>query len=226
MSGFYDLPFFPSAGSSDGTNGKDGVSPTLSIENISGGHRLIIVDTTGRKSIDILDGLQGPQGIQGLQGPKGDTGLQGPAGATGPKGDKGDKGDKGEGEKGDKGDQGEQGLMGPQGPQGERGPQGQVGPIGPQGPQGEKGDTGPAGPTGAPGEDGPPGEDGLAGKSAYEFAKLGGYTGTESEFAEMMANTISKQEITLGLHTDGLLYLFIDGEPIGTGITINTNPEA
>jgi hypothetical protein len=200
MSGFYDLPFFPSAGSSDGTNGKDGVSPTLSIENISGGHRLIIVDATGRKSIDILDGLQGPQGIQGLQGPKGDTGLQGPAGEPGLKGDKGDKGDKGE-----------QGLTGPQG---------QVGPSGPQGPQGEKGDTGPTGPTGAPGEDG------LAGKSAYEFAKLGGYAGTESEFAEMMANTISKQEITLGLHTDGLLYLFIDGEPIGTGITINTNPEA
>ena len=208
MSGFYDLPFFPSAGSSDGTNGKDGVSPTLSIENISGGHRLIIVDATGRKSIDILDGLQGPQGIQGLQGPKGDTGAQGPAGEQGLKGDKGDKGDKGE--------QGEQGLTGPQGPQGEQGPQGQIGPIGPQGQQGEKGDTGPAGPTGATGEDG---------LSAYEFAKLGGYTGTESEFAEVIANTIDKRNISIGLHTDGLLYLFIDGEPIGTGIIINTNPE-
>lgn len=197
MNGFYDLPFFPSAGSSDGINGKDGISPTISIENISGGHKLIIVDAVGRKTIDILDGLQGPQGEPGAkgdtgaQGPKGDTGLQG---ATGPKGDKGDKGD-----------QGSQGI------QGERGP---------QGPQGEKGDTGPIGPTGAPGEDG------LAGKSAYEFAKLGGYTGTESEFAEMMANTIDKRNISIGLHTDGLLYLFIDGEPIGTGITINTNHEA
>ena len=194
MNGFYDLPFFPSAGSSDGINGKDGISPTISIENISGGHKLIIVDAVGRKTIDILDGLQGPQGEPGAkgdtgaQGPKGDTGLQG---ATGPKGDKGD--------------QGSQGI------QGERGP---------QGPQGEKGDTGPIGPTGAPGEDG------LAGKSAYEFAKLGGYTGTESEFAEMMANTIDKRNISIGLHTDGLLYLFIDGEPIGTGITINTNHEA
>lgn len=228
MNGFYDLPFFP-IGPNEGTNGKDGVSPTISVEDITGGHRLIIVDTTGRKTIDVLhgvDGKQGPQGIQGeqgvkgdtgTQGPKGDTGLQGPAGEQGPKGDKGDKGDQGEpGAKGDKGDQGPQGEQGPIGTQG---PQGDKGDTGERGPQGEKGDTGPAGPIGAPGEDG------LAGKSAYEFAKLGGYTGTESEFAEMMANAVSKQNITLGLHTDGLLYIFIDGEPIGTGITFSTNPE-
>lgn len=197
MNGFYDLPFFPSAGSSDGINGKDGISPTISVENISGGHRLIIVDVVGRKTIDILDGLQGPQGIQGLQGTKGDTGAQGPKGDTGLQGPAGEQG-----LKGDKGDKGEQGLTGPQGPQGE------------QGPQGDKGD---------PGLQGPKGEDGM---SAYEFAKLGGYTGTESEFAEMMANTVDKRNISIGLHTDGLLYLFINDVPIGTGITINTNPEA
>jgi hypothetical protein len=204
MNGFYDLPFFP-IGPNDGTNGKDGVSPTISVEDISGGHRLIIVDATGRKTIDVLDGPEGPQGTQGVTGERGPQGIQGPKGDTG--------------EQGPQGEQGEQGLTGPQGPQGEQGPQGQVGPIGPQGLQGEKGDTGPTGPTGAPGEDGPPGEDGM---SAYEFAKLGGYTGTEAEFANILANSVNKQNIYIGLHTDGLLYLFIDGEPVGTGIVINT----
>jgi hypothetical protein len=33
------------------------------------------------------------------------------------------------------------------------------------------------------------GEDGAPGKTAYEYAKDGGYTGTEEEFAELMANS-------------------------------------
>ena len=37
------------------------------------------------------------------------------------------------------------------------------------------------------GEDGKDGQDGAAGKSAYEYAKDGGYTGTESEFAAKLA---------------------------------------
>jgi hypothetical protein len=183
--GFYDLPFFP-IGPNDGVNGKDGVSPTLSIEEIIGGHRVIIVDATGRKTIDVLDGAegaegkQGPQGIQGEPGPKGDTGAQG--------------------------EQGERGLQGEQGPKGDKGDQGI---------QGEKGKDGAAGPNGQDGKDG------ANGKSAFEYAQDGGYTGTETEFTELLTNTIDKRNITLGLHTDGLLYLFINGVPAGTGIALN-----
>lgn len=105
-----------------------------------------------------LTGPQGPKGDTGEQGPKGDTGERGPIGLSGPQGPKGDKGDKGD--------------PGPQGPQGEVGPQGPQGPAGPQGEQGPKGDPG------APGTDG---------KSAYQYAVEGGYTGTEAEFATKLA---------------------------------------
>ena len=37
------------------------------------------------------------------------------------------------------------------------------------------------------------GEDGADGKSAYEYAKAGGYTGTEAEFAELMAKGAGSQ---------------------------------
>ena len=68
-----------------------------------------------------------------------------------------------DGAPGAKGDKGDTGAIGPQGPKGD---------VGPQGP---KGDTGPAGTTGADG------------KSAYQYAQDGGYTGTETEFSEKLA---------------------------------------
>lgn len=176
--GFYDLPFFP-IGPNDGTNGKDGVSPTISVEDISGGHRLIIVDTTGKKTVDILNGTNGKDGQQGQQGSQGI--------------------------------QGERGLQGEQGPKGDQGEKGETGPQGIQGPQGEPGASG---------------KDGTNGKSAYEYAQAGGYLGTEAEFTQLLANLVSKQNIALNVHTDGLLYLFIDGTPVGTGIALQSpNPE-
>ena len=165
---FNDLPFFP--GGSYTENGKDGISPTLSIEEISGGYRLTITDTLGTRTIDVMNGKDGPQGERG---PKGDTG------STGPQGQKGDTGD-----------------------------------TGPQGPRGDTGDTGPQG------EPGPKGDTGSAGKSAYEYAQDGGYTAAEAEFSSTLANAVNKQNITLGIHTDGLLYVFIDGIPTGTGIEL------
>ena len=188
--GFYDLPFFP-LGPNDGTNGKDGVSPTISVEDITGGHRLIIVDATGRRTVDVLNGINGKDGQQGIQGLQGEPGPRG-----------------------------EQGI------QGEKGLQGEQGPQGPQGIQGEKGDPGQQGPKGDPGEKGDTGPNGAAGKSAYEFAQDGGYLGTETEFITALSNIIDKQNITLGIHTDGLLYLYINGEPTGTGIALSSNPEA
>ncbi len=205
-----DLPFFP-IGSSSGDAGKDGISPTISITDIEGGHRLTIVDVLGTKTIDVLDGAKGdtgPQGIQGIQGPKGEVGHQGIQGPVG--------------------EQGPIGLTGPQGPQGiqgERGETGATGPQGPEGPRGEQGLPGEIGPTGNTGPAGKDGVDGINGKSAYEYAQDSGYTGTEADFASLLANTLDKRNISIGLHTDGLLYLFIDGEPVGTGINIST-PEA
>lgn len=67
---------------------------------------------------------------------------------------------------------------GPQGPQGEKGDPGDTGP------QGDTGPVGPAGPQGPAGADGAPGADG---KSAYQYARDGGYTGTEAEFAAKLA---------------------------------------
>lgn len=120
-----------------------------------------------------LIGPAGPQGPQGLQGETGPQGLQGP---------QGEKGDTGaQGPQGPKGDTGTQGETGPQGPQGI---QGETGPTGPAGPKGDTGETGPAGPkgdTGATGADG---------KSAYQSAQDGGYTGTEAEFAAKLAQEI------------------------------------
>ena len=39
------------------------------------------------------------------------------------------------------------------------------------------------------------GDPGKDGKSAYEYAKDFGYTGTEEEFAELMANGVSEEDI-------------------------------
>lgn len=82
----------------------------------------------------------------------------------------------------------------PQGPQGETGQQGETGPQGPQGPQGKQGPVGETGPAGPAGADGAPG---AAGKTAYEYAQDGGYTGTEGEFAAKLAAEIPKIDSTL-----------------------------
>ena len=110
---------------------------------------------------------------------RGEKGEKGDAGDIGPVGPKGDTGDTGP--QGPKGEQGPQGIPGETGPQGLQGPQGEKGDTGAQGPQGETGPTGPAGPKG---DTGPTGADG---KSAYQYAQDGGYTGTETEFSEKLA---------------------------------------
>lgn len=61
---------------------------------------------------------------------------------------------------------------------------------------------------------------GIDGKTAYQYAQEGGYTGTAAEFSILLANTIDKRKIILGLYTDGLIYLFIDGLPVGNGIAL------
>lgn len=78
------------------SSGEVGVSPTIDVSAITGGHRLTITDVNGTEYVDVMDGEKGDTGPQGIQGPKGDTGAQGPKGDTGSQGAKGDKGDKGD----------------------------------------------------------------------------------------------------------------------------------
>ena len=158
---------------------------------------------TGPKGDTGATGAQGPKGDTGATGPKGDTGATGPQGPQGPKGDKGNaftySDFTAEQLAALKGPQGDKGDTGAQGPQGETGPKGDTGPTGATGPKGDTGATGATGPkgdTGATGAQGPKGEKGdkgdtgaagADGKSAYQYAQEGGYTGTETEFAEKLA---------------------------------------
>lgn len=59
-----------------------------------------------------------------------------------------------------------------------------------RGETGAAGSDGQDGDPGADGKDGANGKDGADGKSAYQYAKEGGYTGTETEFAEKLAKDI------------------------------------
>ena len=108
-------------------------------------------------------------GATGPQGPKGDTG------ATGPKGDKGDTG--ATGPKGDKGDKGDSITI-----------------------DSIRESTEDGGDTEVIFSDGTKlnvhnGKSGKNGKSAYAYAKDGGYTGSEAEFSAKLAEDISDAEL-------------------------------
>ena len=49
----------------DGVNGADGVSPTLSVAEITGGHRVTITDINGTQTFDVMDGRDGQNGADG-----------------------------------------------------------------------------------------------------------------------------------------------------------------
>ena len=201
------------AKSGGGSGGKDGTgieSITYKGEDESGGNMYTVLLTDGT-SYDIT-APKGPKGEKGDAGGKGADGAAGKAatiqvgevttGAAGtpasvsnvgtdeaaifdftiPRGDKGADGAAGaDGVTPHIGDNGNWylGTTDTGKPsRGETGLQGPVGPVGPQGPQGPQGDTGATGPKGDTGADG---------KSAYQYAQEGGYTGTEEEFAAKLA---------------------------------------
>lgn len=141
-------------------------------------------------------------GADGAQGPKGDTGEAGPKGDTGPQGPKGDIG-----------------ATGPQGPKGD------TGATGPQGPKGDTGAAGPQGPKGDTGATGPQGADGQDGKSAYSYAVDGGYTGTEADFAEKLAEEYVTDVQVNGnsVVTDGVANVPYAGSKPGAVKIDNTN---
>ena len=45
------------------TNGLDGVSPSISVSPITGGHRVTIIDAGGTSTFDVMDGAQGDPGF-------------------------------------------------------------------------------------------------------------------------------------------------------------------
>ena len=139
-----------------GPAGQNGVSPTLSAEPISGGHRVSMTDAQGTTTFDVLDGENAAAatvvvgstttGEPGTNASVTNSGTSSaavldfviPRGPQGPKGDTGDTGP--QGPKGDTGD------TGPKGPKGDTG---DTGPQGPKGDTGATGETGPQGPAGA-----------------------------------------------------------------------------
>lgn len=62
---------------STGPAGESGFSPTVLVEQISGGNRLSITDVNGKKSFDVMNGAAGSAGQQGPKGDKGDAGAAG-----------------------------------------------------------------------------------------------------------------------------------------------------
>ena len=54
-----------------GEDGKDGTSPTISVSNITGGHRITIKDVNGTKTVDVLNGSNGQDGEDGQDGKAG-----------------------------------------------------------------------------------------------------------------------------------------------------------
>ena len=59
------------------------------------------------------------------------------------------------------------------------------------------------------------------GKSAYEIWLDEGHTGSEADFLKsLQGEGFDPSACTLSLHTDGLLYMFYHGQPMGNGIAL------
>ena len=48
-----------------GVDGQDGKSPTVTVTDITGGHRITVTDATGTKTFNVMDGTPGAQGVDG-----------------------------------------------------------------------------------------------------------------------------------------------------------------
>lgn len=144
-----------------GEKGADGVSPTVTVGAITGGHKVSITDVGGTQSFDVLNGAKGEQGVAGEAGARGEPGERG---ADGAKGDPGEaatitigsvtSGAEASVEnagtanaavlnfvlpKGDKGEKGDTGLQGAAGEPGAKGDTGEAGKNGTDGKNGEDG---------------------------------------------------------------------------------------
>ena len=68
-SGEFDGPQGPAG--QDGQPGADGYSPTITVTDITGGHRLTITDKNGTRTVDVMDGEDGQPGQDGDPGATG-----------------------------------------------------------------------------------------------------------------------------------------------------------
>lgn len=187
-------------------DGTDGVSPIISVEDISGGHRVTFTDAGGTHSIDVMDGSDGVDGEDGTDGVSPTISITAITGGhTVSVTDK-------NGTQSFNVLDGEDGIDGSDGQDGQDGvspavsissivgghsvtitdkehPSGQSFNV----MDGADGQDGQDGQDGRDGQDGAPGQDGSDGKSAYASAQDGGYSGTEQQFNTDLATVSNKQ---------------------------------
>lgn len=72
-------PGDPGPAGADGKDGADGYSPSVSVTQITGGHRVSVTDATGTDVFDVMDGVDGQDG---QTGPAGADGVGVPSGGT------------------------------------------------------------------------------------------------------------------------------------------------
>lgn len=65
----------PGTPGTPGTDGQDGFSPTVTVTDITGGHRLTITDATGPHTFDVMDGQDGSGGSAGVSSFNGRSGA-------------------------------------------------------------------------------------------------------------------------------------------------------
>lgn len=144
------------AGLQNGKDGKDGISPAVTVTETETGATISVTDATGTTTAELHNGEKGDTGSRGaagksayevalqngftgteadwltsLKGQKGDTGAKGERGEKGEPGEKGERGEKGDpGEKGEKGDAGTPGKNGVNGKDGANGVDGKDGADG------------------------------------------------------------------------------------------------
>ena len=173
----------------DGSSGSSDVLSIASADINDAGELVIVYTDNTSSNLGKVVGADGKDGATGETGPQGPKGDQGIQGVQGPKGDTGETGP--QGPKGDTGETGPQGPKGDQGIQGVQGPKGDTGETGPQGPKGDSGVYVGSGdiPDGYNVQIDPDGE----ATDLYDI-------------------------LSLGIASDGLIYIFVNGSPVGTGI--------
>lgn len=219
-----------------GDKGDDGISPSVALANIEGGHRITFTDAQGKKHYDVNNGKDGKDGKDGvgisevvqvytsyeseginevaLVDAEGNmvSGVfevrNGKQGARGPQGPEGPKGDKGE-----KGNTGDTGPIGPRGPQGETGAPLTFEMLSDAQKLELKGDAGPQGPRGIQGEKGNTGPQGPQGPKGDKGAKGdtgGAFPIRGNEIGhDVYINDVSKEmhELEVKVKSDNLITL-------------------
>lgn len=160
-----------------GTDGQDGTQGIQGEPGVDGTTYTPAVSADGTLSWTNDGGKPNPEPVN-IKGPAGQDGADGAQGVQGPPGQDGANGQDGENGATFTPSVSEAGVLSWSNDKGLPNPA-SVDIKGPAGAAGQDGATGPAGADGAPGTDG---------KTAYQYAVDGGYTGTEAEFQTLMGS--------------------------------------